>query len=393
MVEDAELAETLSDVGIKENDIKKVLTVGKKMEIDSPQRLYQILNLSNVTGAKTVARALIAVFGEDGRKFMKGKLDEGSNTTRATNKQQWNEEVSGMELDKTMNDMAKAIRMKMMMNLAGMGNNNNGGQNVPMAEEPMMKEGKFVLDDNNNMVMRRVPASTGGGMSEAMMTLLGKMMEMNQNSGQQNMQAFTELFKVVATENLKNDNDKLLELEREIANTKEELTKKELEMRDDRIRGVLGDLADELEKTKRMAGRDPVEDVQRVKKQAEALKEVGAFGNNQEDSESWKRRIEEENMKRQHEIQRKGLETLERVGKSIGKPIAGAVGQGVKESMVRKAGQTSDDKVNDMLNKVQEQKQRATEQTEKPDAMDKAEEIIQKSQGDYDKSLDEIEVN
>lgn len=399
-MEEEELARTLKDVGIQDGNVSKVLTINKKMEIDSPERLYQVLNLSNVTGVKTLARALLAVFGEEGRKFMKAKSEEQSNTMRQGNKREWEDVAQGAEIDKMMNDMAKAAKMKMMMNVAGMNNGNQGqNQSQPMAEEPLMKNGKFVMDDNGNMVTRKVPVQDGGsgsGMSEAMITLMTKMMEMNQNAGQQNMQAFAEMFKVLTSEGLSNDSDKLVELEREIADAKEKMTKKELEMRDERIQSILGDLADEVQKTKQMANKDPVEDVQKVKRQAEALKEVGALGEGSEDKDSWRRRVEEENMKRQHEIQKKGLDTIENAAKSIGKPIAGAVGQGVKESIVKNAGESGgseSEQVSNMLNKVKEQKKRAAEQAEQKKTKSRTDEIIDKSEEDYDKSLEEIEVN
>lgn len=358
-----QLATDLRGVGLKDREIEQIIVTAKKMEPDSPDKLYYLMNLANVTNMKTIARALIAVYGEEGHEFIRDKVKKESMTSHSKgNQKRWNESVDEVNMDKHLGDMMKAAKMKMMMSAMGVNpdgsNGNSQQQNYAMAEEPFLKDGKFVLDEQGNIVMKKVPVnpnSEGGGMNQMMMMMVMKMFDSIAGQRQGPDEMTTKMFEIIATKAMGGDGDQLNNIYEQMANMKEQLTEKELEMRDKEMQGILRDFAEEIGNLKRSQNKSPIDEIMELKQMTEALGDVGLFGQKKTE-EDWKREREMEELKLEREMKDKSISAIRDMVNVVGQPLAGAIGEGIRENMLRRGTEPAPEEVEDMIESVKTQK-------------------------------------
>ena len=364
MIELESLVQDLRSVGLSDGEIEKVVATSRKMNPDSPEKLYYLMNLANVTNMKTIARALIAVYGEEGHQFIKQKVKETSISTTANgNRKNWEGAGDEINLKRHLGEMVEAAKMRMILSAIGdnsNGNgNNNSSQNYPMIEEPFLKDGRFVIDDDGKIVTKKIPMMSpqqqGGGMNEMMMMMFMKMFENMTNSNRNSDETLMKLFEVVASKTLNDGGSDVNKLYEQMATMKEKLTEKELEMRDREMQGILRDFAEEIGNLKRSQGKGPLDEIVEVKNMLDTLGELG-FAGPAKTKEDYDREWGRKEREREWEMQDKSLNTIKDVVSTIGQPIAGAIGAGLRESMLRRGTEPTPEEVSDMISEVKTQK-------------------------------------
>lgn len=361
-----EIVTVLNKIGIQEKKIDRVRTAAQKVDLSTPDKLYFFLNLADVNDVKEIASAVIGAYGEQGRKFMEKKVEEDSNSQHmgTKNKQNFQQEVNGMEIDQVYNRMMKAMEIQNMKNMMGQNNGGNGGKTTkdyPTAKRPVFENGKMVVDENGNPVQEEVPYDPSNGnnnndMMQMVFNMMMKMMDNKTNQSGEKDQMMTEMFKVVASQALNNDNDQMVELQKEIVNTKEEVAEKEQQMRQKKIEDVMNMMSQELQEVKEKADTDPLSEVKKFQQKAEAMKDMGMVGSDNRSPEEIQWEREKRKMENEKELRKNTMKTFENAVETVGKPISAAIGQGVKQGMMNKGSKPNDEEVNRMVDKVKEQK-------------------------------------
>jgi len=136
---------------------------------------------------------------------------------------------------------------------------------------------------------------------------------------------------------------------------KEQLTEKELEMRDKEMQGILRDFAEEIGNLKRSQNKSPIDEIMELKQMTEALGDVGLFGQKKTE-EDWKREREMEELKLEREMKDKSISAIRDMVNVVGQPLAGAIGEGIRENMLRRGTEPAPEEVEDMIESVKTQK-------------------------------------